>query len=154
MGPVLRLLLPLARLWWRLTGPRTLGVRVLALDPAERVVLVKHTYAETWHLPGGGVNRWESCADAAHRELAEEAGLKGARLERILGAYHNRSEGKDDHVVLYVARVEAAPLQHTDKLEIAEARWFALDELPKAASAATHRRIAEYRAGGIGAGDW
>ena len=146
--------MPAARLWWRIRGPRTLGVRAIALDPDERIVLVKHTYAEKWYLPGGGVDRWETCAEAALRELAEEAGLTAARIERILGVHHFTTEGKDDHVVTFVVRVESAPLQPADKLEIAEARWFTLDDLPASASPATLRRLAEYRAGAVGTGDW
>ena len=154
MAGILRLLLPAARLWWRIRKPRTLGVRAVALDPDERIVLVRHTYADPWYLPGGGVDRWESCADAVRRELEEEAGLAEARIERILGVYHNTSESKDDHIVAFVVRVDAAPLRPTDKLEIAEARWFPLDGLPDNASPATLRRIAEYRAGAVGTGDW
>jgi ADP-ribose pyrophosphatase YjhB (NUDIX family) len=154
VGPALRLLLPTARLWWRIRKPLTLGVRAVVLDPAEQIALVRHTYADPWYLPGGGVKRWESYADAVRRELAEEAGLTEARIERILGAYHNTSESKDDHIVAFVLRVEATSLQPTDALEIAEARWFPLDGLPDNASPATLRRIAEYRAGAVGTGDW
>lgn len=154
MGWILRLLLPVARFWWRMRQPRTLGVRAVVLDPDEQIALVRHTYADPWYLPGGGVDRWESYADALHRELAEEAGLSAARIERILGVYHNTSESKDDHIVAFVVRAQATPLRPTDRLEIAEARWFPLDGLPDNTSPASLRRIAEYQAGAVGTGDW
>lgn len=58
----------LRRLYWRLFQPRTLGVKCLVLR-AGRVLLVRTTYDRYWALPGGGVNRGESFADAARREL-------------------------------------------------------------------------------------
>jgi hypothetical protein len=36
-----------ARLVWRVTRPRTIGVRALLLDGRDRVLLVRHTYANT-----------------------------------------------------------------------------------------------------------
>ena len=51
-----RLIARAARLWWKVRRPRTLGVRALVLDEADRVALVKHSYRPYWYLPGGGVN--------------------------------------------------------------------------------------------------
>ena len=144
-----------ARLYWWLRRPRTLGVRVLVRDEAARIALVRHTYADHWYLPGGGVRKGESFAAAALREVEEEVGLTGCTVERILGVYHSRREYKDDHIVLFVARApDGASVHVHDRQEIAETGWFALDALPADLSAATARRIAEYRAGTIGAGLW
>jgi ADP-ribose pyrophosphatase YjhB (NUDIX family) len=145
-----------ARLWWKVRRPRTLGVRALVLDEAERVALVKHTYLPNWYLPGGGVNRRESFADALARELREEIGLADFRLERVLGVYRNGSEYKDDHVVIFVVhtREPTADIRAADALEIEEARWFPIDALPTDISLASLRRIQEYRRGEIGLGDW
>jgi ADP-ribose pyrophosphatase YjhB (NUDIX family) len=145
-----------ARLWWAIRRPRTLGVRALVLDGAERVALVKHTYRPYWYLPGGGVNRRESFAGALARELREEIGLEDFRVDRILGVYRNGAEGKDDHVVIYVVRTvgPVAQIQAADAFEIEEAGWFALDALPDDISPASARRIDEWRRGEIGVGDW
>ena len=70
-----RLLWRAARLWWRVRRPRTLGARAIVLDPAGRVVLVRHTYVARWHLPGGGVAKGERVEAAAVREVREETGL-------------------------------------------------------------------------------
>jgi ADP-ribose pyrophosphatase YjhB (NUDIX family) len=144
-----------ARLYWWFRRPRTLGVRALVRDDAGRIALVRHTYADHWYLPGGGVKKGESFAAAALREIEEEIGLAGCAVERILGVYHSRREYKDDHIVLFVVSApdEAAIAVH-DAREIAEAGWFALEALPTDLSAATARRIAEYRAGTLGAGLW
>ena len=144
-----------ARFYWWLRRPRTLGVRVLVEDGTGRIALVRHTYADHWYLPGGGVKKGESFAAAALREVEEEIGLTGCAVERILGVYHSRREYKDDHIVLFVVRApDDARIAVHDTQEIAEVGWFVPDALPEGTSAATLRRIAEYRAGTIGAGVW
>jgi len=151
-----RLIAKVARLWWTVRRPRTLGVRALVLDGAERVALVKHTYLPNWYLPGGGVKKNESFAAALAREVREEIGLEEVRLERVLGVYRNGGEGKDDHVVVFVARTAGATadIRAADTLEIEAARWFAFDALPADISKASARRIGEYRRGEVGAGEW
>jgi ADP-ribose pyrophosphatase YjhB (NUDIX family) len=130
-----------------------MGVRGLVVDEAGRIALVRHTYRPGWYLPGGGVKRGESVEQALRRELREEAGLVDVDLEGLLGIYHNRAEYKDDHVVVLVGR-SSAPVIASDALEIAEAGWFAPDALPDDITAATARRIMEYRAQRQGFGDW
>lgn len=149
-----RLLGRAARLVWRVTRPRTIGVRAVLLDTGGRIALVRHTYIDGWYLPGGGVKKGEGVADALHRELAEEVAIDGAMVERVLGVYHSRREGKDDHVIVYVVRVGADTLRRADALEVAEAGWFDPDALPAGTTPATLRRIAEWRAGVTGGGRW
>jgi ADP-ribose pyrophosphatase YjhB (NUDIX family) len=146
-----------ARLYFRIRRPRTLGVRAIVRDPAGRIALVRHTYADPWYLPGGGVKRGEGFDAALHRELREELGLADAAIERVLGVYHSRREGKDDRIVIFVASIDAAQaarLTAADRMEIEQAGWFALDALPQGVSDATLRRIAEFRAGTLGLGEW
>lgn len=152
-----RLIGKAARLYWRLRKPRTLGVRAVVVDRNDRIALVRHTYADQWHLPGGGVRKGESFEAAMLRELEEEIALGDARIDHVLGVYHSRREAKDDHIVIFVVRVETGPaagLQAADGIEIAEAGWFPPDALPADLSAATGRRIAEFRAGRQGWGAW
>jgi len=144
-----------ARIVWRITRPRTLGVRAILLDRDGRIALVRHTYMDQWYLPGGGVKKGESIDAALFRELAEEVGLIGATIERVLGVYHSRREGKDDHIVIFVAQAgSSTELRRTDLAEIEEAGWFAPDALPASLSPATARRIAEYHEGVTGLGVW
>jgi len=152
-----RLIGKAARLYYRVRRPRTLGVRAIVLDAGDRIALVRHTYLDQWYLPGGGVKKGESFEAALRRELKEEAALTDVAVERILGVYHSRKEGKDDHIVIFVIRVDAsrsAQLEKADLMEIAEARWFPLNALPPGLSGATARRIAEYRSGAVGLGAW
>jgi ADP-ribose pyrophosphatase YjhB (NUDIX family) len=143
------------RLYWRICKPRTLGVRAIVLDESGRVALVRHTYTDQWYLPGGGVKKGESFETALHRELKEEVALSNARIERVLGVYHSRSDAKDDHIVIFAVRVSAAQdLRPSDTMEIEDVRWFAMDAVPAQASPATKRRLAEYQAGMVGLGAW
>lgn len=144
-----------ARIAWRITRPRTIGVRAILLDRDGRIALVRHTYMDQWYLPGGGVKKGESIDAALFRELAEEVGVTDARIDRVLGVYHSRREGKDDHIVIFVAQAAtSAELRRADLAEIEEAGWFAPDALPAPLSPATARRIAEYRQGVTGRGAW
>jgi ADP-ribose pyrophosphatase YjhB (NUDIX family) len=152
-----RLLGKAARIVWKVTRPRTIGVRAVLLDRDDRVALVRHTYIDQWYLPGGGVKKGESVEAALLRELEEEVAISRPAIERILGVYHSRGEGKDDHIVIYVARTphgSADGLKRNETAEIAQAGWFALDGLPTTTSPATLRRIAEYRQGVLGGGTW
>ena len=123
--------------------PFRLGVRIIVLDAEDQVLLVRHSYRPGWHLPGGGVDRWEAVPDAAIREVREEGGVAIAALEGPLGIYANFGIGYCDHVVLYAAR-DWRPAA-TCSLEIAERRFFPLDACPDEASPPTRRRLAEYR---------
>jgi hypothetical protein len=51
------------------------------------------------------------------------------------------SEGKRDTVHLFEAKLVGTP--RADRLEVIEARFFALDALPETISPATARRLAE-----------
>lgn len=154
MALIHRMLGKVARLVWRVTRPRTIGVRAVLLDAGDRIALVRHSYIDGWYLPGGGVKKGEGAIDALHRELAEEVAIKSATVERVLGVYHSRREGKDDHVIVYVARAATDTLRGADALEVAEAGWFDPDAPPTGTTPATLRRIEEWRANVTGGGPW
>ncbi len=146
-----------ARLVWKVTKPRTIGVRGVLVDQNDRIALVRHTYTDGWYLPGGGVKKGESIETALFRELAEEVAVVAPTIERVLGVYHSRREAKDDHIVIYVVRTVSDvsdALPKADLAKIEEARWFPLDDVPGTTSPATVRRIQEYRSGATGSGVW
>ena len=61
--------------YWRFSRAATLGVRAMVIDGNDRIFLVKHSYVDGWHLPGGGVETGESLLEALARELAEEGNI-------------------------------------------------------------------------------
>jgi ADP-ribose pyrophosphatase YjhB (NUDIX family) len=123
--------------------PLTIGVRIIVREAPERVLLVRHTYAPGWHFPGGAVDRRETAADAAVRELREEALIEATAPPRLVGVYLSTTQGKSDHIVLY----EAGAWRHVDgksrPLEIAETGFFPIRDLPKGTTGGTRRRLAE-----------
>jgi ADP-ribose pyrophosphatase YjhB (NUDIX family) len=129
--------------WFRLKRPMTLGVRVVAIDANGAVCLVRHTYTPGWHLPGGGVERGETCLQAACKEVCEEVGLIVAPQEMQLVSVHaNFNNFKGDHVLVYRA---ASWTQGTtnNAQEIAETGFFLPEQLPEGTTPGTRRRIAE-----------
>lgn len=140
----------LAQVIWRMRAlvrpPVTLGVRCVVMDTRRRVLLVRHTYMNGWHFPGGGVDPGESARQAAVRETREETGVVLTADPAFFGFYWNRNLAQRDHVAVYVAR-DHPPVNEADLLpqatEIAEARFVSVDALPEGMSAPTLRRIGE-----------
>lgn len=131
---------------WNTLKPTTVGVRGIVLDDEGRVLLVRHTYLKGWHLPGGGVKRKENMDEAVRRELREEVGAdvaEGDDALHLLGAYTFPTEGKRDHIAVFVVDAWSPIADHKPSFEIAEVRAFPLDDLPPGTTPATRRRLRE-----------
>lgn len=128
--------------WFRLRRGLTLGVRIVVHDAEGRILLVRHTYAPGWLFPGGGVERGETAAQAARRELAEEAGIIAAGPMSLFGLYANEENFPGDHVALLVLESFEQQDRKTS-LEIAEMGFFSPQELPVGTTGGTLRRLAE-----------
>lgn len=124
-----------------LVSKRTIGARALVLQD-NHILLVKHTYMPGWYTVGGGVELGETGIQALTRELQEEVGIDLCEAPSILGFYHNRSQKRDDYVIVYVCN--AFKKREVVSQEILEERWFPLNLLPHDISPATKRRIEEY----------
>ena len=122
----------LLRLAVRLFAPQhRIGVTVIVLDEAQRVLLLKHVYHPTlpWGPPGGWLDRGEAPAKGAVRELWEETGLT-ADIGPLILLEH---EEYPAHIgIAYLARLPHG--QHNPPLrlshEILTADWFTADTLP------------------------
>jgi ADP-ribose pyrophosphatase YjhB (NUDIX family) len=120
----------------------TVGVRAACFDRQGRVFLVRHSYIPGWHMPGGGVERYETVGQALEKELREEGNLVMTAPPQLLHVFFNRRTSKRDHVVFFRCEVEQTAPRLRDR-EIVEAGFFALDALPEATTSATRRRLAE-----------
>jgi ADP-ribose pyrophosphatase YjhB (NUDIX family) len=133
---------PFIRFHARLRRGLTLGVRGVAVDADGRVLLVEHTYVPGWHLPGGGVERAETAAEALARELEEEAGVRPAAPPRLISIHSNHRRYPGDHVLVYLVEVWTL-CPATSRGEIHQVGWFAPDRLPPGVTHATRARLAE-----------
>lgn len=144
---------PAFRTWWRLRRPMTLGVRGLVTAETGRVLLVRHTYAKGWHLPGGGVESGETAVEAVLRECAEEGGVEAIGAPALLGFYANHANFPNDHIALYrIAQWRPCPPRVDN--EIAERGFFSRDALPAGVTAGTLRRLAEAFEGATLSATW
>ena len=128
--------------WYRQVRGLTLGTRSVVLDDEGRVLLLRHTYAPGWFLPGGGVERGETIYDAALRELREEAAVTVEEEPRLMGIYLNDRVFLGDHVACFVVRRFHLGAFKPGR-EIAELAFFDNAKLPDATTGGSRRRIAE-----------
>ena len=99
------------------------------------LALVREEDWEPFVLPKGGVEPGETVEQAAHREIAEEAGLTDLTLMADLGTRERLSFDRDvwittRYFVFVTPQVEGTP---TDRGHHYGLWWFPLDELPRMA---------------------
>lgn len=124
----LRVAHKLRKRWWRLSGKRLVGVRVIAFDDRGRVLFVRHSYgSDKWLLPGGGIGRRETPLAAGVRELAEETGCRLHRAREI--DCHDEPLAGTVNRVHLVAGYAVGTIR-PDGREIVECRAFAPTALP------------------------
>lgn len=114
------------------------SVAVILRDGDARILLVRHVDHGQWALLGGAVDPGESPRAAAVRESREEVGLDVA-LGEIMGALgghqYEMTYANGDRTayvtVVFEGRVAGGELA-PDGVEVLEARWFAVADLPSA----------------------
>jgi 8-oxo-dGTP pyrophosphatase MutT (NUDIX family) len=110
---------------------RNVAVGVIAIDDADRVVLVgQHRYtldAWSWEIPEGGVPAGEDLLDGARRELEEETGFRAAEWREI-GRAHLSNSVSDEEAILYLATGLTPGDARPDGTEELETRHVPFDE--------------------------
>jgi 8-oxo-dGTP diphosphatase len=99
------------------------------------VLLVRQKYGmlkDSWVLVGGFVKDSETLTEAVYRELNEETGINVDYLEQLytFGDDIYRDPRKRVISVAYFALVNSTKLKPIADTDAAEAKWFAIDEIP------------------------
>jgi 8-oxo-dGTP pyrophosphatase MutT (NUDIX family) len=134
-----------ARIYWRVFKPVTYGARIMVICN-NKILLVQPRTLSYWNLPGGGINKDEDPEAAAFRELYEELGIKIDNTDYLLGTYTSNSEGKKDTIYIFVKNIETE-IAPKVQIEIGNARYFDINELPENTTKRTKFRINEYQKG-------
>jgi ADP-ribose pyrophosphatase YjhB (NUDIX family) len=116
------------------------GVTLVCFNHEDHVLLLRHVFhpIAPWDLPGGWLERDESPAECALRELREETGLQ-ARLGPVVRLARERTPS---HLgITYMGRLNGSMLEPVLSGEILEARWFAPEALPLKIRPATRQAI-------------
>lgn len=127
---------------------RRQAARVVLINDLDQIFLIKSVDPADpakppwWEIPGGGIERGENSADAANRELHEEAGIGDAQVGPVVwtqyvefdfGGYHFEQDE-----VIHVARTTERNINRPQGLEalevlaFQEARWWTLEEITNA----------------------
>ncbi len=132
----------LTRIAYTLTLPLT-GMflhnskRVRVLVTYKEEVLLQRTCigSQKWSVPGGGVEKNENPITAAIRETAEEVGVAIPEAQIKCLGEQRRSARRGNwpmvDVVFYEAKLDSKQKPRISRpLEILEARWFKITDLP------------------------
>lgn len=129
------------------------AVRVIALDPDHRVLLVRYDGPDgsCWATPGGGLEPGEDHRAAAIRELAEELGIRGAALgvTVAVNVWSPLFLGPGGRQVERYLTTRLPPdAVHTDQATAPDAsargwRWWTRDELRATAETVFPRHLAD-----------
>ena len=140
LEPVIR---PMMHFYWRFSRGATLGARGMIIDGHGRIFLVRHSYVDGWHMPGGGVETGETMLTALARELGEEGNIQLKGQPQLFAIYFNGRISRRDHVALFIVRDFLLDSPPRPNREIVEHGFFAIDALPEETSRATRARIDE-----------
>ena len=117
-------------LWWLLLR-KSIRTRVLLMHGNEAMLVRGTLSSGRWTLPGGGVQGGEIPAEAALREIKEELKLELSPKKLVpLGEMRAKGDnGLHFDCLLFAYELDTkTPMRAS--LEIVEARWFKLDEIP------------------------
>lgn len=145
-APTLNLLYRAAVFAEGVLGREITGVQAIVLKN-DHVLLIRTTYRPHWELPGGKARKGEAPEVAVVRETKEEAAVFIRKLHRKLGVYDDNRMRRKVTIHVYIA----ADWEELDlwrpSYEIAERKFFPIDQLPDDLSYPTKVRLHEYLSG-------
>jgi 8-oxo-dGTP pyrophosphatase MutT (NUDIX family) len=107
------------------------AAEAVVFDEQGRLLLIRRADDGLWALPGGLINPGETPAQAAVREIREEAGLV-VEADALVGVYDSRLCGSGASLQLYTFVVACHAVEEigepTTPWEITDRRWVSPDD--------------------------
>lgn len=115
---------------WHRASP-AMAAEAVVLNADGHILLIRRTDNRTWALPAGLVEAGQSPAEAAVKELWEEAGIRGT-ASRLLGIFDGRRWDAPVrvHMLRLVFLVECPDLAPVPGIETEAAEYFAPERIP------------------------
>ena len=120
-----------------------LSVRTMIVNDKDEILMVKEAYSNTWSLPGGWCELYDSPSEAAFNEVSQEAGVdpKITRLIGILNRTPFKASGSvPEYVIIFEGKIDGETF-HEHTHETNEVRFFPLDKLPEISKKLTKEEI-------------
>ncbi len=101
----------------------------------DKILLVKRapqlSNGNKWAIPGGFLDRDETCQQAVLRELKEETGLNGKIIKLFKIIDYPTRKNEDRQNISFIYQIEASGEIKVDPVEVAGAKWFDVNNLPE-----------------------
>lgn len=116
------------RCYWFVTRPRYFGAYV-AVWHGDQILIIKNSYKSVYTVPCGNINRKETAAAAAVRELSEEVNIRLKPEQIALAAQFTiLNEFKQDHISFFEFAFDQIPPVRVDNREVVWARFMTVAE--------------------------
>ncbi|MEU4446790.1 NUDIX hydrolase [Actinosynnema sp. NPDC050801] len=105
-------------------GSRDVPAALVVVEYAGAVLLVFDAWRAEWELPGGGREPGETTRRTAVRELHEETGIRGVRLDAVaVAGFDLVAPDRHELLAVYRTRLRVAPRLRAND-EILDFRWW------------------------------
>src|SRR3989338_8616861 len=110
------------------------GIGIFVRNKTRQILLQRRIGAHganTWSLPGGHLEMYESIEEAAAREVLEETGVKIKHI-KIIGFTNDIMKNENKHYITFFVESKLADGTPTIKEphKTSEMSWFSSDKLP------------------------
>jgi 8-oxo-dGTP pyrophosphatase MutT (NUDIX family) len=122
------------------------GVTVRNFQGRPFVVAVRVKRGTVLALPKGHIDAGESAAEAAEREVREEAGVQGELVEKLGDVkywYQREGERVFKVVSFFLFRYRSGSVRDYQRAEVDGAEWIPLEEAPRLLAYRGERQMAE-----------
>jgi 8-oxo-dGTP diphosphatase len=126
-----------------MTEPQVQAAGGVVVRADGRVALIHRPRYDDWSLPKGKLERDESFATGALREVEEETGIRARIVEELAPTRYKDRKGRDKIVRWYRMDFDGEPLAFVPNDEVDELRWLTPGEARDVLTYAHDRSLVE-----------